>query len=139
MPAVSWWSPCQSIAANPQRASRCQSAIATLRTPRAAARQDGTSWSLPVQGCDGPEIENALVERERLADAALVAGRSRAQPRQPGVGQPIRGQVLGRPMILDQGNDRDFLQGTLLGELPRLPLRHCTDRRREGSDEGKRR
>src|SRR5437016_38907 len=101
-------------------------AIATLRTPRAAARQDGTSWSLPAQGCDGPEIENALVKRERLADAALVAGQSRAQHRQPGVAQPIRGQVLGRPMILDQGDGRDFLQCTLSGELRRLPLRHCT-------------
>src|SRR3982074_461754 len=27
-------------------------AIATPRTPRAATRQDGTSWSLPAQGCD---------------------------------------------------------------------------------------
>src|SRR5437660_12179012 len=74
-------------------------AIATLRPPRVAALQDGTSWSLPAQRYDGPEIENALVERERLADAALVAGQSRAQHRQPGVGQPIRGQVLGRPVI----------------------------------------
>jgi hypothetical protein len=49
-------------------------AIATLRTPRAAAQQDGTSSSLPAQGCDGAEIENAVVERERLGDAALVAG-----------------------------------------------------------------
>src|SRR5216684_4810440 len=73
-------------------------AIARLRTPRAAARQDGISSSLPAQGCDGPEIENAVVERERLADAALVAGRARAQPRQPGVGQPLRGHILGRPM-----------------------------------------
>ena len=51
---------------------------------------------MPAQGCDGPEIENARVERKRLADAALVAGHSRAQHRQPGVAQPIRGQVLGR-------------------------------------------
>jgi hypothetical protein len=42
-------------------------------------------------------------------------------------------------MVLDQGDDRDVLQGTLVGERPHLPLRHCTARHRQGSDEGKRR
>lgn len=91
---------------------------------------------LRAQGCDGPEIENALVERKRLADTPLVAGRSRAQHRQPGVAQPIRGQVLGPPVIFDHGNDRDFLQGALLGELRRLPLRR--DCQRKERDENKR-
>src|SRR5260370_38714473 len=67
-------------------------AIARLRTPLAASPQDGTSWSLPAKGCDGSEIENALVERERFADAALVAGQSRVQHRQPGAAQPIAGR-----------------------------------------------
>ena len=47
------------------------------------------------------------------------------QHRHPGVGQPIRGQVLGRPMILDRSDRRDFLHGTLSGKLHRLPLRHA--------------
>src|SRR3954453_15321533 len=39
-------------------------------------------------------------------------------------------------MILDQGDDHGFLECTLPGELPGLPLRRCADRHRETSDDG---
>src|SRR5260370_8424239 len=64
-------------------------AIARLRTPLAASPQDGTSWSLPAKGCDGSEIENALVERERFADPALLAAQSPFQHPQPAAPHPI--------------------------------------------------
>ena len=38
-------------------------------------------------------------------------------------------------MILDHGDRRDFLHGTLSGELHRLPLRSCIAGGHHGSDD----
>lgn len=76
---------------NPSEPLANSGAIALLRMLRAAARQDGTSWSLPAERCDRPEGDNAVVERDRFADEALVAGLSCPQHRQAGGTQPIRG------------------------------------------------
>ena len=86
-----------------------------------------------AQRRDVARDQNALVERERLALAALVAGGSRAQHRQAGLAQPVRGHIPGRTVILDHGDDRGLLQRTCAGELPRLCLRRRADRPHRGT------